>query len=185
MVFKENKESLEIVNYAKSLSYNIRKKILMNYNEKKFYEPLKNLLEKMNSEAIVHITHGTREYGKDLVMVYKDVYGEHIIGIIVKTGKIKGDTGGKVDKINSQIIQAYAHDAEIPDHIKPLKIKSVWIVLTGNMTNNAKKRIVNENKDKKRSDGKYCYKQKSVCHRFSFLFFLSTYEHKKNSFIFL
>ena len=28
MVFKEIKESLEIVNYAKSLSYNIRKKIL-------------------------------------------------------------------------------------------------------------------------------------------------------------
>ncbi len=29
-----SKEKLEIINQAKSLSYDIRKKILMNYNEK-------------------------------------------------------------------------------------------------------------------------------------------------------
>jgi len=144
MVFKEIKESLEVVNYAKSLSYNIRKKILTNYNEKIFYQPLKNLLEKMDSEAIVEITHGVDEYGKDLVMVLKDQFETRVIGIVVKVGNITGTTQGKIDEIKSQIAQAYAHEAEISDFIKPLKIKSVWVVLLGTMSKNAKKRIANE-----------------------------------------
>jgi hypothetical protein len=144
MVFKEIKESLEIINQAKSLSYDIRKKILMNYNEKIFYQPLKNLLEKMDPKAIVEITHGIDEYGKDFVMVLKDQFGIRVIGIVVKVGNITGKTQGKIDEIKSQIAQAYAHEAEIPEFIKPLKITNVWVVLSGTMSKNAKKRIANE-----------------------------------------
>jgi len=144
MIFKEIKESLEIVNYAKSLSYNIRKKILTDYNEKKFYLPLKNLLEKMEPKAIIEITHGVDEYGKDLVVVFKNQFETRVIGIVVKVGNITGKTQGKIDEIKSQITQAYAHEAEIPDIIKPLKIKSVWVVLLGTISKNAKKRISNE-----------------------------------------
>ena len=141
MVFKESKESSEIINQAKSLSYDIRKKILMNYDEKEFYKLLKNLLEKMDPKAIVEITHGVDEYGKDLVMVLKDQFGIRVIGIVVKVGKITGKTEGKIDAIKSQITQAYAHKAEIPGFIKPLKITNVWVVLSGTMSKNAKKRI--------------------------------------------
>lgn len=144
MVFKESKENLEIINHAKTLSYDIRKKILMNYDEKEFYKLLKNLLEKMDPKAIVEITHGVDEYGKDLVMVFKNQFGIWVIGIVVKVGKITGKTEGKIDAIKSQIEQAYAHEAEIPGFIKPLKITNVWVVLSGTMSNNAKKRIVNE-----------------------------------------
>ena len=90
------------------------------------------------------ITHGSQEFGKDLVITYRDAYGERSAGIVVKSGPIKGQTSGRVDEIISQIGQAYEIAAEIPSKAEPFLVDYVWVVLAGSISLNARKRLENQ-----------------------------------------
>ncbi len=99
----------------------------------------------MDSKSLIEITHGSEEHGNDLVMIKKDVFRTSVIGIVVKSGDIKGQTKGKVDEIKSQIEQSLAHPVilkAIPD--RTLYISEVWVMIAGNISKNAHERLEKE-----------------------------------------
>ncbi|TET76253.1 MAG: hypothetical protein E3J41_09820 [Candidatus Cloacimonadota bacterium] len=137
-------EQTEISQRARVLSKRRRRDVLMSFEEKELHEHLRILLDKMEPDGVVEITHGPQEYGKDLVLVREDQFGRTIIGIIVGTGDIRGKTLGKVDKIISQVQQAFAHPAKLKAILESLTISEVWIMLAGELSGNARKRLKGE-----------------------------------------
>jgi len=141
-------EQSEIVRQAKALLKEKRKEILISFTEKDLHKHLKSLLNKMDPSAIVEITHGPEEYGKDIVMVREDKFGKTTIGIVVKVGDIRGKTSGEVDKIKSQVEQAFAHSARLKAFVEDLPVSEVWIMMAGELSRNAHKRLKRELKSR-------------------------------------
>lgn len=156
----------EITQQAKALSKEQRKKILMSFKETELHEHLKELFKAMEPDYTIEITHEAGELGKDLVIVKKDKIGIDVIGVVVKTGDIRGKTVGKVDEvktqvkkafsyaeekkieeIESQVQQAFAHPAEMKTVFKKLPISKVFIVLAGELSNSARTRLGKELKE--------------------------------------
>ena len=155
-----------IVQQAKSLSREKRKRILMSFKETDLHKCLKELFDALEPSYTVEITHGSEEFGKDLVIVKKDKLGTDVIGVIVKTGDIRGKTLGDVDEIKtkvemafssleekmienieSQVQQAFDHPAEMKTIFKKLPISKVFIVLAGEVSRSAHKRLSREIKE--------------------------------------
>lgn len=135
----------ELIQLAKTLSLEERKKILISYKETDLHKHIKELLCNMDQNSLVEITHGSEEHGNDLVMVNKDIFRESVIGVVVKSGNIGGRTKGRIDEIKSQVEQSLAHPVilkTIPD--KKLFISEVWIMIAGNLTKGAHERLNNE-----------------------------------------
>ncbi|MFC1480795.1 NACHT domain-containing protein [Candidatus Neomarinimicrobiota bacterium] len=155
---------------AKSLSSEARKKILKSYPETKIHQILKKLYLEMEPNYSVAITHGSTELGKDLVIVKKDAIDEDVIAVIVKKGDIKGKTLGDVDEIKerisdsfkkrmpanireiiSQAEQAAMHEAELKAYYETLEVNKLYVVLVGDISNQARIRIKDEIKQQYRS----------------------------------
>jgi len=134
----------EIVQQAKALSKETRKNILMSFKEVDIYPHLKSLLTKMDPESLVEITHGHDEYGKDLVMVREDQFGQTVIAIVVKTGDIRAKTLGKIDEVKSQVNQAIDHPARLKTVSGHLAVSKVWVILVGEVSQQAHKRLETE-----------------------------------------
>jgi hypothetical protein len=134
----------EIVQQAKALSKEKRKNILMSFKEVDLYPHLKSLLTKMDPESLVEITHGSTEYGKDLVMVREDRFGKTVIAIVVKTGDIRAKTLGRIDEVKSQVNQAIAHPAILKTISGRLPVSKVWVILAGELSKQAHKRLEKE-----------------------------------------
>ena len=153
----------EIIQQAKALPREKRKKILMSFKETELHKYLKELFKAMEPNYTIEITHGSDELGKDLVIVKKDKISTDVIGVVVKTGDIKAKTVGKVDElisqvekvfsyrterkireIESQVQQAFAHPAEMKTIYKKLPISKVFIVLAGELSNKARERLAKE-----------------------------------------
>jgi hypothetical protein len=81
------------------ISNNEKKKILHDRTETSFHKILKTMLERMNPNCFVELTHGSREFGKDLVIVNKQGSFITTVAIIVKKSKISGNTLGEVDSL--------------------------------------------------------------------------------------
>ena len=64
-------DDLELVQQAKAIPMQKRKEILMSFKEIEFHSFLKELLQIMEPNYTIEITHGAREFGKDLVIVKK------------------------------------------------------------------------------------------------------------------
>jgi len=134
---------------AKILPLKEREKILTSFKEIEFHGLLKDLLEKIEPENYVEITHGVEEQGNDLVMIRKDPYfGESIIGIIVESGNVSGQTKGKVDEIKSHIDQSLTSHIKLKGVAKPLFISEIWIVIVGKISGRAHDRLNRELKGK-------------------------------------
>ncbi|MCD6410350.1 hypothetical protein J7K92_00160 [bacterium] len=153
----------EIIQQAKAFSKEQRKKILMSLKEIELHKHLKELFKAMEPDYTIEITHGPEELGKDIVIVKKDKIGIDVIGVVVKTGDIRAKTLGKVDElktqaekafsyaeekkiknIESQVQQAFAHPAEMKMIFKKLPISKVFIVLAGELSKQARKRLDKE-----------------------------------------
>jgi primosomal protein N' len=117
----------------------------------------------MESDYLVEVTHGINELGKDLVIVKQDNISTDIFGIVVKVGDIKGKTLGDVDElslkvkniftaseenkiseIESQILQARNHPAEIKTIFAKLPVSKIIVILAGDLSGNARTRIEGE-----------------------------------------
>lgn len=84
---------------AESLTKDKRRQIIMDYNETDLHKELKELFQAMQSSYTVEITHGSQEFGKDLVIVKSDEFGNEVFGVVVKCGHIRGQTVGDVDTL--------------------------------------------------------------------------------------
>lgn len=129
---------------AKNIPTSARASILEGLAETELHQRLKMLLERMVPGAYVEVTHGSTEYGKDIVLIKEDPLVERVAAFVVKRGKIAGRTAGVVDEIISQIDQAYAHPAETKISAEPKKVKEVFVVVSGSISGNARKRIIAE-----------------------------------------
>jgi hypothetical protein len=153
----------EFLQKAKTIPIRTRKDIIRSFKETDLHVYFKRLFEAMESDYHVEITHGTRELGKDLVMVQKDSITINVIGVLVKRGKITGKTLGevdglknrikdafsekfskKMDEIESQVQQAIEHPADIKEIFRSLAISKLIIIVTGEFSNTAKERIRKE-----------------------------------------
>lgn len=135
----------ELIQLAKKLPIDERKKILISFKEIDLHGHIKQLLGRMDPDSLVEITHGSEEHGNDLVMVRKDVFRESVIGVVVKVGNIKGTTKGKIDEIKSQIEQSLAHPVRlktIPE--RTLSVSEVWVMISGDMSKAAHTRLEKE-----------------------------------------
>jgi hypothetical protein len=156
-------DNYELIQHAKAIPKQKRKEILMSFKETKFHSFLKELLQKMEPNYTIEITHGVRELGKDLVIVKKDKIGIDVIGLIVKIGNIKAKTLGDVDEIKhhvkamfshkkeleikeieSQIEQARTHPAEMKTIFEKLPVSKVMVILVGTFSGQAVERLTKE-----------------------------------------
>jgi hypothetical protein len=150
----------DLVSQARSISEAERQGILRAIPEVELHRQLKALFGKMEPEYIVEVTHGTKEYGKDLVLVRTDKFETRVIGVVVKRGDIKGTSAGDVDdilqriklvsakemshkeaEVVSQIEQAATIPAELKCKLNELKVDDVYVVIAGEIGLNAQKRL--------------------------------------------
>ncbi len=148
---------------AEALPKALRRQIIMGYKETDLHTFLKELFQAMQPDYTVEITHGTQEFGKDLVIVKVDNFTKEIIGVVVKRGRINGKTLGDVDdlksrtktvlskgdektlgEIRSQIEQALTHPAETKLILEDLPVSKVFVVLAGDFSKNARRRLTSE-----------------------------------------
>jgi len=156
-------DDLELVQQAKAIPMQKRKEILMSFKEIEFHSFLKELLQIMEPNYTIEITHGAREFGKDLVIVKKDKIGIDVIGVIVKIGNIRAKTLGDVDgiknhvkevfsydtelkikEIESQIDQALAHPAEMKTIFDKMPVSKILVILVGVFSKQAVERLTRE-----------------------------------------
>lgn len=156
-------EQSELVRLVKASSKEDRKKKLMSFKETELHYYLKELFQEMEPDYAIEITHKAGELGKDLVIVKKDHISTDVIGVVVKKGHIRGKTAGQVDEvintvkvafsyaeekklesIESQVQQAFAHRAEMKMIFNKLPVSKVFIVLVGNLSNQARDRLIKE-----------------------------------------
>ena len=154
---------MELQRHAEALPINQRRKIIMDYSETELHGFLKELFQAMEPNYTIEITHGTQEFGKDLVIVKSDKFSHEAIGVVVKCGNIKAKTLGDVDslkkhvdevlpktaekrlgEIKSQLQQALAHPAKMKSILEDLPISKVFVVLAGEFSNNAQIRLTKE-----------------------------------------
>jgi hypothetical protein len=145
---------------ARAISKEERASFLASMPEVEFHRPLRELLSRLYPNSLVEITHGTREFGKDLVMVLEEPLGVSVTAFVVKSGDIAGKTAGEVDglleraestptpralrEVLSQISQARSHSAKLKSDLRELTITRVVVVIAGQVSSNARDRITRE-----------------------------------------
>lgn len=137
-------EKINLRQRAKAVPYKKKKVILMSIKETSMHLHLKELFSFMARDSVVEITHGVDEFGKDLVMVKKEPWGQKTTAIIVHKGNIKAKTIGNIEKINSQIKQAFEHPAKLKTILEDLTVSEVLVIIVGVFSLNAKERILKE-----------------------------------------
>ena len=152
---------------AKSLTKDIRQKVLTDFRETELHKNLKKLFQAMEPDYHVEITHGPGELGKDLVILKQDRFSLEVIAVVVKCGDIRGRTVGDVEdierrvesafskgderllrEIESQLKQSEVHMAELKSVFKNLPVSTVYVVLAGKLSNQARTRLQKESSHK-------------------------------------
>ena len=153
----------EMVRQAKAIPKEHRRSVLLSYEETEMHKHLKELFKVMEPDYTIEVTHGACELGKDLVIVKKDNFDMSAIGVVVKCGDIRAKTVGDVDdlkgkvkkifdssvekklrEIESQVQQALSNPAEMKTIFSKLPVSKVFIVLVGELSNQARTRLENE-----------------------------------------
>ncbi|MCA1619899.1 MAG: hypothetical protein LC795_11420 [Acidobacteria bacterium] len=153
----------DLIQFAKAMSHDQRKDILMSIPELELHYDLKELFSSMEPSYTIEVTQGTKELGKDLVLVKQDNLTTDVIGVVVKCGDIKAKTLGEVDvitgevnsflsktlerktsEIESQIRQAFAHEAELVEFFRTLPVNKVKVIIAGEISNQARIRLEKE-----------------------------------------
>lgn len=147
---------------ARSIPWEERIKILLSYKETELHKYIKLLYHRMDPDLYIEVTHGTQELGKDLVSVLARPHDSIVTAYVVKKMTIRGETAGSVDEIQnivekiqtnnrvekeleSQIKQAFGHEAQTKYVFKDLRVSRVIVLLFGTLSNSARQRLVTEN----------------------------------------
>lgn len=112
--------------------------------EIRLHSILETLLRRMPGVEWVEITHGSDEYGKDLVVCSRTTFGADYVGVVVKLGKISGAAAGTqtLTTVKRQVEQA----AKMPWASLRLKrevhINRILVVCTDTISGNARTEIL-------------------------------------------
>lgn len=153
----------QLTREAQSLPIEERKSILANIPETELHGYLAELFRALNPDYWVEVTHGTDEFGRDLVIVRDDPLSPDVMAVVVKRGDIKARTAGDVDsliadaetalkgkpgravsEILSQIRQAQLHPSVLKGYVAELITTKVIVVLVGEMSKNVHSRFERE-----------------------------------------
>ena len=154
---------MDLIYQARALKKDIRRRVLTDFKEPELHKHLKELFQAMEPDYHVEITHGPNEMGKDLVILKQDEFSLEVTGVVVKCGDIRGRTLGDVDdivervdsalskgdekllrEIESQVKQSAAHEAKLKSAYKELPVTKVYVVLAGELSNQARDRLQRE-----------------------------------------
>jgi len=97
------------------------------------------LFEKMYiTNTKVHYTHGPNEFGRDIIISRYDPIKDYNTAIVVKMDKL---SGGNMDRgvldIAGQVAQCFTIDIKAKDSFNKLPIDDVFIIVMGEISNNA------------------------------------------------
>jgi len=138
-----NGESL-LQERLKQFTENQKFEILKSLDERFLREEIRELISSMDSMAYVEITHGSDEYGKDLVVIQRSKFGEVVVAVVVVRGDIHTRSSGIIDKIKSQVEQCFEHPALIKAVKGPLNVSHAWIMVAGMLSKGANIRLTKE-----------------------------------------
>lgn len=126
---------------ARTIPRSKRSHMISDLLETELHRYLKNLLQNLEREATVAITHGPGELGKDLVLVKDEPLGTRVVAFVVKRGKLSGKAHGLISEIKEQVQEALTHPAHLDEFVKPLQVKQVYIVVAGPVSATARTRL--------------------------------------------
>lgn len=126
---------------ARQISVEDRIAKLMSFKEEDFHRSLAKLFSEIDRDAIVKITHGSKEFGADLIVIRKDQIRESIASLVVSMGHLRGETGKQIERITSQIKQCIEIPREISTRVETARTTEVWLVIVGETNENARKRL--------------------------------------------
>lgn len=140
----ENQSLPDLSAIARTMPVSRRQQVIEILRETELHQRLKRLLERKLPQAVVEITHGSDEYGKDIVLIDDDQLTERVAAFVVKRGKVGGRSAGVIDEIVSQVNQAFRHPARLRCTVDLKTVNRVYVVIAGPVTKNAGERIKNE-----------------------------------------
>ena len=144
----EISQNIDLVKQANSIPLTERCAFLTELLETELHKHLASLFNKAEGSVCAEVTHGTSEFGRDIVLRRRDRYGEEYVGIVVKRApytRMSGRSAGPVDEVISQAHQAIAHPCPLKEiAATTVDIASVWIALFCRLSNNAMARLVKE-----------------------------------------
>jgi GTPase SAR1 family protein len=127
---------------ARQLSARDRMAHLMSLRETDMHKNLARLFSEIDKDATVLVTHSPQELGADLVVVRKDELRESVSSVVVNMGHLRGETGEKIERIQSQIKQCFDIPREISTRLDPVNTSEVWLVQVGEITPGARSRLL-------------------------------------------
>ena len=135
-------ESNILYSQTENLKKSKKNEIIGKYSEVNFHKELKFLFENLYKTSTVYITHGAFEYGKDLVILKKDEFGNiETTAVVVKKGQLSGKNMGQITDIINQVNDCFEMATEIPDSPKKYKVNKVIIAITGTISKQGRDRL--------------------------------------------
>lgn len=120
--------------------------------------------KKMGFEQVI-FNHGNNEYGKDYILVSKNIFGEpEYYGVQAKAGSLGGSATSNISEIKHQINMGF----EIPYKLvngKEIYISKMIIAISGNFTENAQTIIQNSLEKYKRANTIFLSKKELENHQ--------------------
>ena len=127
---------------ARQISIEDRMSFIKNMKEIELHKELKKLFGEIDKNANVQITHGNTELGSDLLVIRTDQFRESIASVVVSMGDLAGETGHQIARLTEQIKQCIDIPREAPTRLDSAYTTEVWLVIAGNITPNARKRLI-------------------------------------------
>lgn len=121
------------------LSVSQKKDILRNMREIDMHKELVILFENMYGDKTkVHNTHGTDEFGRDVIICQSDPIKDINTAVVVKMDKLSGQSLDKpILDIIGQVQQCFEIDIKAKDSFNKIPIDKVFIIVIGEISNNA------------------------------------------------
>jgi len=131
-----------LIRRARQITARDRMIKLMSLQEPELHKSLEKLFSEIHKDATVIVTHSPQELGADLVVITKNEIRESIASIVVCMGHLRGETGQQIERILSQIKQCIDIPREISTRVDSAVTSEVWLVQVGEISPNAKKRLL-------------------------------------------
>jgi len=116
-----------------------KKEILRSMAETAMHKELVVLFEKMyDDKTKIHYTHGPNEFGRDIIISRHDPIKPYNTALVIKMDKISGSNMDKgVIDIAGQVQQCFTIDIKAKDAFDKIPIDAVYIIVFGEISNNA------------------------------------------------
>lgn len=121
------------------MSESKKKEVLAGYGEVEMHKELKILFEYIfKNDTNVYHTHGKEEYGRDLIISENRPLEKHNTACVVKMGNLSGKTlDNNIRDIVVQVKQCFKVDLLVKEETNPLKTDFVYIIIFGQISNQA------------------------------------------------